>query len=217
MFYKACFIFREAYVLNCQEYCYCDKFEGPALANGHTLNCLVCKASMTWVFFDLAGIKDNLRALKMMYLSSEKLNFEMVMDNVPPFWIKSSYKRKSVSDNTISNLLKYIFLMRSQLICTNNIQCLNAKFQGPVTENSVELCKCPICDFRKKWNMFDLKDCKDDFQQLKILYDSCIKTTIDLMMCGVDCYWLENPENWLGDDEPQSESFEKQVLFCFRL
>ena len=36
-------------------------------------------------------------------------------------------------------------------------------------------------------------------------------------MCGVDCYWLENPENWLGDDEPQSESFEKQVLFCFRL
>lgn len=108
--YKACFILREAYVLNREEYCYCNKFEGPALASGSTLNCLVCKATVAWDFFDLSSIKDSIFALKKMYLESEKMNFEMIMDNVPPFWIKN-YKQRRVSDTTMSNLLKYIFLL----------------------------------------------------------------------------------------------------------
>ena len=224
-FYKACFTLREAYVLNREKYCYCDKFEGPALASGSTLNCLVCKATVAWDFFDLNSIKDSISALKKLYLESEEFNFEMVMDNIPPFWIKDSYKEARQIDKetreineVLPNLLKYIFLMRSQLICTNNAQCLQAKFQGPVTENSVSLCKFPICIFRKKWNMFDLKACKDDFEQMKLLYKSCVEVTVKLMLLGVDCYWLQNPESWLSDDElPQSESFEKQVLFCFRL
>ena len=122
-FYKACFTLREAYVLNREKYCYCDKFEGPALASGSTLNCLVCKATVAWDFFDLSSIKDSISALKKLYLESEEFNFEMVMDNIPPFWIKDSYKEARQIDKetreineVLPNLLKYIFLMRSQLI-----------------------------------------------------------------------------------------------------
>ena len=216
-FYKACFTFREAYVLNRDKYCYCDKFEGPALEHGFTLNCLICKATVAWDFFDLNKIKDSISDLKKLYLESEEINFGLVMDNIPPFWIKDSYKETREINEVLMNQLKYIFLMRSQLICTNNIQCLKSKFQGPVTENSVSLCKCPICMFRKKWNMFDLKACKNDLEQMKLLYKSCVDITVELMLLGVDCYWLQNPESWLDDNERQSESFEKQVLFCFRL
>ena len=215
-FYKACYVLRELYIMNLQEHCYCKKFEGPELSNGKYYNCNVCKASIDRDFFDLESIKEDIFALRRLFKRCEMMNFSIVMGNVVPFWLKKNYNIKSRSDDALTNLMNYIFVFRSQLILTLNVQCSKAKFQKSASENTELLCCCPICHFCRQWNMFELRASMGNFQQLKILHESCLKTCVDLMMYGNEPHWLHNPDD-KADEKELNESLNSTVLFCFRL
>ena len=75
---------------------------------------------MDFDFFDLESIKEDIFALRRLYKRCEKLNFDIVMDNIVPFWLKANYDMKSRSDYVSTNLMNFIFIFRLQLICLTN-------------------------------------------------------------------------------------------------
>ena len=161
-FFKACYSLRDLYLMNLDKYCYCKNFEGPVLPNGQYLNCGICKAAAEFDFFHLQCLKEDLSALKRLYLKCEKMNFSMVLDHIPPFWLNSSYEWKVRSQDVSKNLLNFIFVFRSQIIAGSGMICVNS-----VAKNFS--CKCPKCHFKNAWNMFNLQACLADFEQLKAI------------------------------------------------
>lgn len=202
-FFKACFILREHYIENLQEHCYCMRFEGPEIPNGKYLNCELCKASVEFNFFDLQSMKDDISALRRLYKTCEKINFRLLMDNVRPFSLV--YKKEKT--DVLLSLLNYVFVLRSRIISSSEDKYL------ALSHEALNLnCYCPICSFRKQWNMFDLDSDKSNLQRLSELFDACVKTCFDLMMYGIEPYWFRHLETTV-----LGQSIEQNNMFYFRL
>ena len=201
-FFYTCYVMRDLYLQARDKYCHCHEYEGPALENGATHNCLVCKAGWQYDCFDLTAKKEDLNELKKIYLMCEKYNFEMLLYGIKPFWLKC-LDDFSKEENLTERAVCYIFEFRSLLVSHSNIHCC---------KKETDSCTCPHCELVKVWDGLKSKNFDKDYDMLYGLYYACVEVAVKMMSQGIKAYWLDEPEPF-----DVKECYDDQVEFYFTI